>query len=170
MRYSNNANNRDTLRQALVYWFNRARQVDLEEDDAWLQLHPNGTLFYNCGGINPAGGGGYGRDYVDQDLFDWFEQQVQQRNYQVAGPTARPFGPVGVGGYHQYEQDYYTITYRVLNNYQFPGGIDGIPAGAYSVTLNFHVYVGPRQNNPHYQPLPPAQPYDVAFPPLPGQQ
>lgn len=167
MRYQNNVQGRADVVNAVNRWYGYARNLTLVNTSAWLQLI-GGIVRYNCGGIHSPLGHGYGVDYVDEDLYTWLDANMaaQLPNFTMEHfPQYRLTGDVGVDGHYQYFQVYYNITRMALNNHAIAAGTaPNIPGGNYNVLLNFHLYVGPRQENLYYRPQPPPdkksqQPY-----------
>jgi hypothetical protein len=160
--YPDNPANRVAVINALNTRFANAQGPQLF-GGAWLQLHANGSLLYNCGGINPAGGGGYGGDYVDMALCNWLTNNLPAGFALPGGPTQRWSGAVGPQG-PQFYQDYYTFTRVAIPAAIIPAGFaPNIPAGNYQVVCNYHLYVGAPYANPHYVAPPPPPP--PALPP-----
>lgn len=162
MRYQNNANDQAAVTAALTSWYGRACHAQLYSG-AWLQLHPGGTVFYNCGGV--ANGGGYGLDYVDDDLYDWLTGHLPQNFVFAGGPTTAPGGNWDLNGNPEFIRDYYTITRLVRQKYDLPK-IGKIPKGTYKLVLNFHLYVGDWEDNRAYVVPPPPPPPALPPPPL----
>lgn len=161
--YHNDNNGQAAITGALGRWYQRALHRQLGYG-AWLQLHQNGALLYNCGGVN--NGGDYGVDYVDANLYAWLAQHLPQGWAFAGGPTARWGGNVDANGNPQYTRDYYTIT-RPAGQAHLPQGYGAqIPAGNYNLVVNFHLYVDGWQQNPHYVAPPPPPPPAAAPPPL----
>lgn len=170
MFYQNNPADRMTVTNAIAAFYANAPVLF---NGAWLQLHSAGRLLYNCGGVN--NGGDYGRDYVDNALYQWLMGNLP--GWTFAGPTAVWGGVIGANGLPQFTRDYYTVT-RLLPGPQAIGaGHPGIPAGTYTVVVNYHLYVDAWQANPAWIAPPPPQPpapapaplniYDLSqFPPL----
>lgn len=81
-RYLNTVQGRNSLRTALINWYLAAQRLTTAQPNippnVWLQLqtppqgNAPGAILYNCGGINPNGGGDFGVDFVDPDLYQWF--------------------------------------------------------------------------------------------------
>jgi hypothetical protein len=174
MYYQNNNQNQGAVTAALPRWYNRAVYIQLVAG-SWLQLHQGGTLFYNCGGITD--GNDYGRDYVDNGLYNWLTGNLPANYVFAGGPSPLWGGNRGLNGNFQFVRDYYTITRLVSQQYQLPQAVGTIPAGTYRLVLNFHLYVGPWRPNPAYvaapplpAPAPPPPPVDIndlnQFPPL----
>ena len=157
MRFQNNANDQGLVIAALNRWYNRAVHRHMAHG-AWYQLHNNGSLLYNCGGIN--NGGDYGVDWVDHALYVWLTGHLPAGFVFTAGPNVRWGGLVGANGQPQFTHDYYNITRALPGQQAFPAGIHNVaPAGNYNVVLNFHLYVdGWQANNNYVAPLPPAPP------------
>lgn len=150
---------------ALNRWYGRALNANFVQG-AWIELHPNGALLYNCGGIRDEAGGNYGYDYVTGAVYHQLLGNLPG-GFQVAGgPTAYGSGRMDSNGNNEYVQDYFTIT-RQVKQLRFTApvvraGIN-IPAGIYPLVLNFHLYVDQWEINPNYAP-PPNDPNH--FPPL----
>jgi hypothetical protein len=171
MFYQNNDRGQRAILRALGSWYDDAPQLF---DGAWLQLAPSGALLYNCGGVN--NGGGYGRDYVDNALYQWLTNHLPGGWTFVGGPNLRWGGIIGANGQPQFTRDYYNIT-RPWGRLRLDHGFPGIPAGTYDVVVNFHLYVDAWQDNPAWvapppppPPAPPLLPLNLAdvteFPPL----
>jgi hypothetical protein len=156
MHFLNNGPHQGLVIAALNTWYGRATNQVMAHG-AWYQLHNNGSLLYNCGGVNP--GGDYGVDWVDHALYVWLTTHLPAGFAFTAGPNVRWGGLVGANGQPQFTHDYYNIT-RVVGQQAFPAGIPNVvPAGNRNVVLNFHLYVGGWQaNNQYVAPLPPAPP------------
>lgn len=162
MRYRNNATDQNKVTEALTRWYERAKFAQYF-NGAWLQLHPGGTVFYNCGGV--ANGGGYGVDYVDNDLYDWLTGHLPPQFGFAGGPTTVGGGNWDLNGNFEFIRGYYTITRLVAQKYDLPK-IRDIPKGTYKLVLNFHLYVGNWEHNPHYVVPPPPPPPALPPPPL----
>lgn len=164
MQFLNNAHHQGLVIAALNRWYTRAQNQHMGHG-AWYQLHANGALLYNCGGVN--NGGDYGVDWVDPALHVWLTTHLPGGFAFTGGPNARWAGLVGGNGQPQFTRDYYNITRALPGQQAFPLGIPHVaPAGNYNVVLNFHLYVDDWQPNPHYiAPLPPPPPH-AAPPPL----
>jgi hypothetical protein len=172
MFYQNNPGGRAAVTGALATWYWRAPQLF---NGAWLQLHPAGTLLYNCGGVN--NGGGYGIDFVDNALHQWLTNNLPAGWAFTAGPTTRWAGNIDLNGQPQFTRDYYNITRPLPGIVRMGNGFPGIPAGTYPMVVNFHLYVDDWQANPVYvapppppPPAPPVLPLNIndlnQFPPL----
>jgi hypothetical protein len=153
MFYQNNAAGQGAITGALGNWYANA---PLLFNGAWLQLQPAGTLLYNCGGVNY--GGGYGRDYVSNDLYQWLRNHLPGGWAITADPRVVWGGVVGANGQPQATRDYYTITRPLPGQVPIGPGLPGIPGGMYNVVVNFHLYVGAWQDNPTWIAPPPPPP------------
>jgi hypothetical protein len=168
MFFQNNTADQAAVGGALATWYARASAGQLAYG-AWLQLHPAGTLLYNCGGVN--NGGDYGIDYVDNALHQWLTHNLPAGWAFTAGPTTRWGGNIDVYGQPEFTRDYYNITRAIPRQRRVASGFRGIPAGDYSVVVNFHLYVDDWEVNPQYNVAPAgAPPLNLAdliqFPPL----
>jgi hypothetical protein len=160
MFYQNNAGGQAAILGALNNWYLGAPVLF---NGAWFQLHPAGRLLYNCGGVN--NGGDYGRDYVDNALYQWLTNHLPAGWAFAGGPTTVWGGAIGANGQPQFTRDYYTITQPLPGQVPIGNGFPGIPAGTYTVVVNFHLYVDAWQVNPTWIAPPPPPP--PAPPPLP---
>jgi len=171
MFYRNNAYGQGIIHGALAHWYATAPTLF---DGAWFQLTPSGTLLYNCGGANY--GGDYGRDYVDNALYQWLTTHLPGSWAFIGGPNLRWGGVIGGNGQPQFTRDYYNIA-RPKGQVELDPGLPGIPAGTYDVVVNFHLYVDAWRANPTWiapppppPPAPPVLPLNLAdlteFPPL----
>ncbi|MFD9739337.1 hypothetical protein [Umezawaea sp. NPDC059074] len=86
MQFQNNPLHQGRVVTALNLWHVRATNQHMAHG-AWYQLHPNGSLLYNCGGVN--NGGDYGVDWVDQALYVWLTGHLPAGFVFTAGPNQR---------------------------------------------------------------------------------
>ncbi len=173
--YQDNAQGFQAVRDALVYWYQRALTIlgphPYLAERAWLQLQTADTILYNCGGIHTDGYGNYGRDYVADALY---KNQIRA-SCQVTLPNGtlvrftetgiydKAVGRADQQGQRKFLQECHTFTanvgvypYNVANPppwaaevYDINGKrLASIPGGvSYNIICNFHLYVGARFEN-----------------------